>query len=248
MYKRVTKREKKKRDEEKRGITTEMKLMIGMGDTDSDESLESTESEGEKEQPELYIGKRKRTGEDDTDENSDDVGSILSNETKLQEEAAESMGSADGQDTEDIPLFNISVEEALAAPIQDGSCVICPGKVFKTLLTETTHRESAHHKRRLKRFQALAERLVSKSPGIYSNPAAILVRQMEEEQQERAKQSRQFPGGQSNRAKKKEAYAKKKEKRKLRWLRKKATAAASGEKPEQVTDQPRKKRKKGENS
>ncbi|KAG8812187.1 hypothetical protein FRC19_003328 [Serendipita sp. 401] len=239
MYKRVTKRERKKRDEEKRGITAEMKELIGMGDTDSDESSESSESEQETEHT-IPSGphSRKRKRYEDEDDNSEDGSSVLEKEN----DGMASLESTDEQDGDDGPLSGLSVKEALKLPVQDGNCVICPGKVFKNPFMENTHIESAHHKRRLKRFRALVETLV---PDIYSGSASMLVHRMDKEKLE--KESQQASNGQSNRAKKREKYEKQKEKRKVRRLKKK-NAADSTEKATKVTAQPRKKKKRDNTS
>jgi len=130
MFKRVDKRRRKKEEEEKLGLGEEMKEILGIQDTDSEESeSESDDDDDEEEEPE------------------DDVDGELVGEDEDEEEEEE----------EEDP--SITVSQALKDPVYIVSilpdvkvCIVCPGKLLKSVKMVQLHRTSNAHIRRFKQF------------------------------------------------------------------------------------------------
>ncbi|KAJ7649998.1 hypothetical protein FB45DRAFT_6832 [Roridomyces roridus] len=142
MFKRVEKRRRKHEEEEELGLDGEMKDVLGLNDTDSDES-ESESDNSDDEGPE------------------DDEGGDLE-EADLEEDEEEEEESSDEEDAEEPP---ISVSEALKDPIYIVSlqpdvkaCIVCPGKLLKNLEGLKLHRGSKAHQRRVRQFTAFASK------------------------------------------------------------------------------------------
>lgn len=129
MFKRVEKRRLKKQEEEELGLDEDMKDVLGMHDTDSDES--------------------------DTD--SDDTSSGEHSEGEDGEEEQEEFGSdAEGSQEEDARSESdaeeepvITIREALRDPVYVVSlqpivkaCIVCPGKLLKGVQMIDLHRKS----------------------------------------------------------------------------------------------------------
>ncbi|CAE6530762.1 unnamed protein product [Rhizoctonia solani] len=150
MYKRINKRIKKKEEEEALGLDGETKEMLGMPETDSDESDSSDEdpSDGGSE-------------ESDGEGKDSDIASSSGVEMEGSEEDEEEVGDDEGED--EPPM---SILEALDNPLYSigkGSeaqgCILCPGKELKHAKMASIHVESSSHLRRMKRFTALATRV-----------------------------------------------------------------------------------------
>jgi len=127
MFKRVTKRVKRREDAEKLGVTDEMREAMGMEDTDSDESDSDEEGSSDDNQSKQVIAGSKRKRDDDDDE--EDEGS------EDEEEAIE-------EEETDV-LSSMTVKEALKSPLEDTSCILCPGKAIKNAQMEQVHLQSA---------------------------------------------------------------------------------------------------------
>ncbi|KAJ7126751.1 hypothetical protein C8R44DRAFT_830370 [Mycena epipterygia] len=133
MFKRVEKRRRKQEEEEELGLDDDMKEVLGINDTDSEESeSDSDESESNAED---NAGDAAAEGEADGDEDDDDEDD---------EESSE--------DGEEPP---ISVQEALRDPVYIVSiqpdvkaCIVCPGKLIKS---------AEAHERRWRQFTAFAK-------------------------------------------------------------------------------------------
>ncbi|KIM27546.1 hypothetical protein M408DRAFT_24477 [Serendipita vermifera MAFF 305830] len=191
MFKRVAKRAKRREEAEKSGAINDQ---LGIQDTDSDESdsdQESKQSSDEgpvKHQP--LSKKRKRA--------------------ELEEQTSDEDEESDAE--EDLAaLSSMTVKEALKSPLEDSSCILCPGKQMKNPHMEQIHLQSGHHKRRLKRFEALVERLSSQFEDVYADQAALVVRLLEKPA---INDSTTPPAKESNRARKRRKTEEQKEKRK----------------------------------
>jgi hypothetical protein len=120
MFKRVTKRAKRREQAEKLGLADKMS---GMVDTDSDESDSDEESLDEGQSGDAGGHKRKPGGNEE-DLDLDDVTD----------------GEASDEDT--TGLSSMTVKEALKCSIEDTSCILCPGKHLKNAQMEQVHLQS----------------------------------------------------------------------------------------------------------
>jgi len=130
MFKRVEKRRRKKEEEEKLGLDEDMKEILGIQETDSEESAsDSDDSDG-------------GSSDGGEDMEKDDVGEDEGDE----DEEGESEDEDDGNEEEDP---NITVAQALKDPLyvvsilpEVKACIICPGKLLKGVKMVQTHRDS----------------------------------------------------------------------------------------------------------
>lgn len=135
MFKRIEKRIRKKEKEEELGLDEDTKEMLGMNDTDSDESSSSEDSSDEE-------GKEIR---DDMDENASDEDDVSEMEEGVEEHTSES--DPDSDDVDEEPPMSLS--EALQNPIylvcelpEVKACVVCPGKLLKNPVMIDIHLKS----------------------------------------------------------------------------------------------------------
>ncbi|CAE6420509.1 unnamed protein product [Rhizoctonia solani] len=171
MYKRINKRIKKKEREEALGLDDETKDMLGIPETDSDESDSSDEepSDGGSDESDVEgatkpLGARigQKLGQL-SESGGSDVESLSGMEDSEEEDEGEEMDEDVDEDEDEPPM---TIPEALQNPlysIQKGSevqrCILCPGKELKHAKMASVHTESSSHLRRMKRFQALASRI-----------------------------------------------------------------------------------------
>ncbi|KAJ3554834.1 hypothetical protein NM688_g2899 [Phlebia brevispora] len=155
MFKRVEKRRRRQEKEEEMGLDSDMKEMLGLHDTDSDES------------------------ESSSDEKSDASGSEAGGSSPAEEEAAvqdageeeeEEIAGVEDEDSEDdeddeIELPPMSVTEAVRDPVYVVSldpelkaCILCPGKELKNPTMADVHKSSKAHNRRFTRFVELVQK------------------------------------------------------------------------------------------
>ena len=120
MFKRVDKRRRKKEEEDKLGLDEEVKEILGIQDTDSEESESDSEEEESVADEEMNSGEDEEKEEED-DEEDDDEG--------------EDPSITVGQALKD-PLYNISVLPDIKA------CIVCPGKLLKSVKMVQLHRTS----------------------------------------------------------------------------------------------------------
>ncbi|KAJ7707462.1 hypothetical protein B0H17DRAFT_1325299 [Mycena rosella] len=140
MFKRVEKRRRKQEEEEDLGLDEDMKEVLGINDTDSEESdsdSDDSESEAEEDAGEGEAGgdNGEGEGEDSSDEGDDDA-----------EEPPISVAEALRD-----PVYIVSLQPDVKA------CIVCPGKVFKSADILTLHRASKAHERRWRQFSAFAK-------------------------------------------------------------------------------------------
>ncbi|KIK99585.1 hypothetical protein PAXRUDRAFT_822577 [Paxillus rubicundulus Ve08.2h10] len=143
MFKRVERKRKKCEEEEDLGLDEDMKAIMGLHDTDSDESDSDPESEGHSE-----------------DSSPDGVNADSGREVGMVgRERDDEVSSEEGIDDEP-PM---SVAEALKNPIYLISldptvhgCILCRGKLIKSAGMAAVHKNAIAHKRRFERFKALA--------------------------------------------------------------------------------------------
>lgn len=117
MFKRADKRRRKKEDEEKLFLDQEMKEILGIQDTDSEES-DSDSDEGEEE--ERATNEEMNSGEEEEDEENDE-----------EEDPSITVSQA----LKD-PLYIISILPDVKA------CIVCPGKLLKSVKMVQLHRTS----------------------------------------------------------------------------------------------------------
>ncbi|KAH9949966.1 hypothetical protein B0H21DRAFT_819664 [Amylocystis lapponica] len=140
MFKRIEKRRRRQEEEEKLGLDGDMKELLGMHDTDSDESDSFKDSDEGQE------------GSDaDVQDDEDDDGEVDSH-------------SEDGEEGEDTgppmsiaaslkdPIYSVSLESEAKA------CIACPGKLLKHATMAEVHKESQAHIRRYTRYIELAKK------------------------------------------------------------------------------------------
>lgn len=132
MFKRVEKRLQKQAKEEELGLTEEMKDVLGMHDTDSDESNSDSEDA--------------MSGDDSEEEEAlEDAASEEGNGDAVEEEDDDEDEESEG----DIKPPPISVTDAMKDPVyfvspqsDDQACAVCPGKVLKNAQMGDAHRAS----------------------------------------------------------------------------------------------------------
>jgi hypothetical protein len=115
MFKRVDKRRRKKAEEEKLGLDEEVKEILGIQDTDSEESVSESESD-EGEEEESAAEEEMNSGEDEEDEEEDPSITV-------------------SQALKD-PLYIVSILPDVKA------CIVCPGKLLKNVKMVQLHRTS----------------------------------------------------------------------------------------------------------
>ncbi len=131
MFKRVEKRRLKKEEEEELGIDEDMKEILGIHDTDSEESASDSDSDSE--------------GEEDNEEDD-----ILADENESGEEGQSASEDEDeDEDNEDAEDPNVTVRQALLDSVyvvsvlpEVKACVVCPGKLLKGVKMVQLHRVS----------------------------------------------------------------------------------------------------------
>lgn len=129
MFKRVQKRQRKQEKEEELGLDSELKEVLGLQDTDSEES---------------------DSGSDDSSDESgsEDEGDAIASGEEDQEELEEMESDAeDSAEEDEIPPM--SVMEAVSDPLYVVSldpdvraCILCPGKLLKNTRMSDIHKAS----------------------------------------------------------------------------------------------------------
>jgi hypothetical protein len=117
MFKRVTKRAKRREQAEKLGVANKIS---GMEDTDSDES-DSDEGSSDEGQSEDAGGHKSKLGGHEEDLDPDGVTD---------------------EDEDTTSFSSMTVKEALKCSIEDTSCILCPGKNLKNAQMEHVHLHS----------------------------------------------------------------------------------------------------------
>ncbi|KAF8183385.1 hypothetical protein BJ912DRAFT_905969 [Pholiota molesta] len=151
MFKRVEKRRRKKEEEEELGLDEDMKEILGMHDTDSEESASDSDNSD---------------GSDNEDEELGDNQGELEEGGESAAEDGEESDESGGEEDEDP---NVTVGQALADPVyvvsvqpEVKACIVCPGKLLKGVKMVQLHRISKActlllaHERRLRQFKVLA--------------------------------------------------------------------------------------------
>jgi len=126
MFKRIEKRRRKKEEEDELGLDENAKEILGMHDTDSDES-------------------------DSDASNHEPVPKVV--EDADQEEVSDEEDDRPPISVSDAlrsPIYVVSIA------LDVKSCVVCPGKFLKNSRMVAVHEASEAHKRRFKRFVSAA--------------------------------------------------------------------------------------------
>lgn len=150
MFKRVSKRIKRQEEEEALGLDSEMKEVLGMHDTDSDES--ESDSEGSESDPESSASSV--DGSDEEQDGNDTEATKDSDAEPRTSRKRKLALASDDEDEEDISEDDlepsISLEQALQDPIyladidlDSHACTICPGKALKNQTMIEVHRKSS---------------------------------------------------------------------------------------------------------
>lgn len=136
MFKRAEKRIKRKEREDELGLDEDMKDVLGLNDTDSDESDSDVDSEDQSVDEDL------EADEEYDDNNHDEMEGYLDQESDNDD-------SGDDDDDDGTERSLITVEEALKNPIFIVSldpdikeCIACPGKLLKGQMMVETHTTS----------------------------------------------------------------------------------------------------------
>ncbi|KAF8529877.1 hypothetical protein JB92DRAFT_2860159 [Gautieria morchelliformis] len=147
MFKRVAKRARKREQEADLGLDEETKQVLGLQDTDSDESLDSnSDSESHSEE---------------SDPGSESHGEELDPESELSDVDGPPM-SVMAAATD--PLYDLPSATSLTTDLR--ACVICPGKLIKNTQMAQTHLKSKAHLRRLQRYTAEVSKRASSGKGL----------------------------------------------------------------------------------
>ncbi|EJU04982.1 hypothetical protein DACRYDRAFT_20551 [Dacryopinax primogenitus] len=170
MYKRVAKRIERHEREEKLGITEEEKEILGLQDTDTDESESSDSDEGS----------------DKEDAEGFEVGSELDEmDERPQENGDDETDSDDDESLSDI-VPAVTVEQALKSPLytflgdtKTEGCFVCPGKFLASRNASELHVKSSSHKRRFRRFQAYVDDAQKKGDALAGAEASEIVQKMD---------------------------------------------------------------------
>lgn len=135
MFKRVQKRQRRKEKEEELGLDEDMKEVLGLQDTDSEES-ESSSDEGDSSQGGLS------ENESDEEDGQEDVAQMSEGEEEEEEEE-------DTESDEEDELPPMSVTEAVKNPLYIVSldpdiqaCILCTGKLLKNVKMMEVHKAS----------------------------------------------------------------------------------------------------------
>ncbi|KAL5504257.1 hypothetical protein ACEPAH_8331 [Sanghuangporus vaninii] len=175
MFKRVTKKQKKREQEEELGLDDDTRQMFGLQDTDSDESSSQSDSESDDEPDRSEAEADIRTewlaaeGSSSEDENdSDEEGLDLES---MDDEPPVSLAEAVKH-----PIYHISSEKLK----DERACITCPKKLLKNEKMVELHLSSAAHVRRFNKFCELAKRSNNRSEdprritaAISQNPTAV---------------------------------------------------------------------------
>ncbi|KAI0346163.1 hypothetical protein BDW22DRAFT_1352177 [Trametopsis cervina] len=157
MFKRVQKRVQKRQREEELGLDGDMKEVLGLQDTDSDESDSSSDEDGTDAESLDGDDASGEAGENsvelpaDTDEVAD--------EDDDEQEVEESEESED-EDADKIPPMSVTeaVKDSVYIISLDPrveACILCPGKLLKNRTMSEVHKASKAHNRRFTRFVEL---------------------------------------------------------------------------------------------
>ncbi|THV07284.1 hypothetical protein K435DRAFT_833637 [Dendrothele bispora CBS 962.96] len=131
MFKRVERKRKRREEVDKLGLDEETKEILGMHDTDSDESQSDPDSEPDEDEVQ------------EEDQGFEDTASNTSNEDDENPSIPIHSALLD-------PLYILSLEPQLTK-----GCVVCPGKFLKSKEMFETHVKSNAHTRRFKQFSKL---------------------------------------------------------------------------------------------
>jgi len=128
MFKRVEKRRKKKEEEEELGLDEDMKQVLGLHDTDSEESNSDSDD-------------HQSLADDDDDEGEpfDLDGSdahISGGEDSVLDSDVDEKPRITVQEALRDPLYVVSVQPLVKA------CLLCPGKLLKSATMVELHRKS----------------------------------------------------------------------------------------------------------
>jgi hypothetical protein len=139
MFKRVEKRRRKKEEEEELGLNEDMKQILGMHDTDSEESDSEEDSSGDDSEDGLGglegLGADSELGEDE--ELGDEEGEFLDDGSESEEEAPKDLNPR-------IPISK-ALQDPIYLDLVDPMvrlCLVCTGKRLKTENLVEVHRTS----------------------------------------------------------------------------------------------------------
>jgi hypothetical protein len=139
MFKRAARRIEKKEREEALGLDEEMKEVLGLQDTDSEESESDSDSEV-----------NSAASSEDEGASSDGASDEVNSELGLEgEDGLEEDGDSEAESNESDSTPPMSLEEALRDPIylvsmhpEVRECIVCSGKVLKNAQMIKAHRSA----------------------------------------------------------------------------------------------------------
>jgi hypothetical protein len=146
MFKRVEKRRRKKEEEEELGLDEDMKEILGIQETDSEESASDSDDHSDGDSSDEGEGMEENGVGGEDEGGGDEEG----------ESADEDDGEEEEEEEEEDP--NVTVSQALKDPLyvvsvlpEVKACIICPGKLLKGAKMVQTHRES-NARKKISRF------------------------------------------------------------------------------------------------
>lgn len=165
MFKRVTRRQKRKEEEEDLGLTEEMKEVMGMQDTDSsesdsnsdDDSDSDSEGSGEDEKVPKFKGQKRKRGAEDEEELGPELeegtegddgeldGEVEEDDGEKEEQEEEEQEGESDEDEEPTMSISAALQNPLHVVSLDPeirTCVVCPGKLLKNAKMIEVHMAS----------------------------------------------------------------------------------------------------------
>ncbi|KAI9567381.1 hypothetical protein HD554DRAFT_997196 [Boletus coccyginus] len=135
MFKRMERKRKRQEEEEELGLDEDTKEIMGLNDTDSDESDSGSEQENAQ--------------SDDSnpgiDEDRDQKGDTTSEDDNIDDEPPMSVAEA----LKD-PIYLISLDPTVYG------CMLCKGRLIKNAAMATVHKNANVHQRRFEHFRLLS--------------------------------------------------------------------------------------------
>lgn len=133
MFKRVQKRQRKQEIEEELGLDSEMKEVLGLHDTDSEES----ESSSDEDELGSRSGEEGGSGDVSVDDIHDEISNADSSEEVNEEtDEEDDLPPMSVTDAVSDPLYSVSMDSGVRA------CILCPGKLLKNLRMADVHKSS----------------------------------------------------------------------------------------------------------
>ncbi|KAI0649381.1 hypothetical protein C8Q79DRAFT_950242 [Trametes meyenii] len=165
MFKRVSKRIRKKEREEELGLDGDMKEALGINDIDSEDDTSDSDSDsdsdgGSDDERSTRAQESGSEGEEEDEGTDDDRGNEASEDEEMEVAPEDESEEESDSDEGDPPM---SVSEALQNPLymislepEVKACITCPGKLIKNPVMAEVHLKSNAHSRRFVKLREAA--------------------------------------------------------------------------------------------